>query len=267
MKNKTRINEIRSRVSWVAVLCLILFCMLFFGKAVHAEEDERYSFGHFYYHSHEGYVSICGYLGRETEVSIPSSISGKPVSEIESGAFKDCNTIEIITVPDTVVLVYEDSFTGASSLTKIISDTVGVTITADNGVVIEYTADQGEKQASPDSELNGGSSSDKNPDTAKKSDTTKKSNVVNGSDAANGSDVANGSDAAKKSTANGTGQTKEEVQIGDSAHELDDSDNKSIGMDAGNRRLSPAVIVVAIVVLFILGVMIAAVALRKRRKE
>lgn len=261
MKNKIKTNEIRRRMPWIAVLCVILFCMLFFGKAVHAEEDERYSFGHFYYHSHEGYVSICGYLGRETEVSIPSSISGKPVSEIESGAFKDCNTIEVITVPDTVVLVYEDSFTGALSLTKIISDTVGVTITADSGVAIEYTADQGGKHASPNPELNGGSSSDKNPDTAKKSDTT------SNSDTANKLDVANGSDVAKKATANVTGQTKEEVQIGDSAHELDDSDNKSIGIDAENRRLSPAVIVIAIVVLFTLGVVIAVVALRKRRKE
>ena len=94
---------------------LIMFLLIVLIPAqVRAEEDTtRYSFGHFYYHSHNGYVSICGYLGRETEVEIPSVMSGRPVSEIESGSFQGCNTIEIITVPDTVVMVYEDSFTGA----------------------------------------------------------------------------------------------------------------------------------------------------------
>ena len=122
---------------------LIMFLLIVLIPAqVRAEEDTtRYSFGHFYYHSHNGYVSICGYLGRETEVEIPSVMSGRPVSEIESGSFQGCDTIETITVPDTVVMVYEDSFTGASSLTKIISYTVGVEIKADSGVTIEYVND------------------------------------------------------------------------------------------------------------------------------
>ena len=119
---------------------LIMFLLIVLIPAqVRAEEDTtRYSFGHFYYHSHNGYVSICGYLGRETEVEIPSVMSGRPISEIESGSFQGCNTIETITVPDTVVMVYDDSFTGASSIKKIISHTVGVEIKADSGVTIEY---------------------------------------------------------------------------------------------------------------------------------
>ena len=84
---------------------LIMFLLIALIPAqVRAEEDTtRYSFGHFYYHSHNGYVSICGYLGRETEVEIPSVMSGRPVSEIESGSFQGCNTIETITVPDIAV--------------------------------------------------------------------------------------------------------------------------------------------------------------------
>ena len=124
-----------------AIVCtLIMFLMIgMIPVNVRAEEDTtRYSFGHFYYHSHNGYVSICGYLGRETEVEIPSVMSGRPVSEIESGSFIGCHTIETITVPDTVVMVYEDSFTGAASLKKIISHTVGVEIKADSGVTIDY---------------------------------------------------------------------------------------------------------------------------------
>ena len=140
---------------------LIMFLLIVLIPAqVQAEEDtNRYSFGHFYYHSHNGYVSICGYLGRETEVEIPSVMSGRPVSEIESGSFQGCNTIETITVPDTVVMVYEDSFTGAASLKKIISHTVGVEIKADSGVTIEYVNDDNHQpiETKPKEDKPGGS--------------------------------------------------------------------------------------------------------------
>lgn len=131
-----------------AILCtlIMLLMIVMIPVNVRAEEDTtRYSFGHFYYHSHNGYVSICGYLGRETEVEIPSVLSGRPVSEIESGSFRGCHTIETITVPDTVVMVYEDSFTGADSLTKIISHTVGVELHADSGVTIEYVDERNQQ--------------------------------------------------------------------------------------------------------------------------
>ena len=140
---------------------LIMFLLIVLIPAqVRAEEDTtRYSFGHFYYHSHNGYVSICGYLGRETEVEIPSVMSGRPVSEIESGSFQGCNTIETITVPDTVVIVYEDSFSGAASLKKIISHTVGVEIKADSGVTIEYVNDDDHQpgETTPSEDNPGGS--------------------------------------------------------------------------------------------------------------
>lgn len=61
-------------------------------------DDTKYSHGYFYYHVHEGYVSICGYFGGEKAVEIPSSIAGKPVSEIEHNAFKGCSSIEQIEV-------------------------------------------------------------------------------------------------------------------------------------------------------------------------
>lgn len=140
---------------------LIMFLLIVLIPAqVQAEEDTtRYSFGHFYYHSHNGYVSICGYLGRETEVEIPSVMSGRPVSEIESGSFQGCNTIETIIVPDTVVMVYEDSFSGAASLKKIISHTVGVEIKADSGVTIEYVNDDNHQpiETKPKEDKPGGS--------------------------------------------------------------------------------------------------------------
>ena len=99
-------------------------------------DDTKYSYGHFYYHDHDGYVSIAGYLGSEKDIEIPSSIAGKPVSEIESGAFNGCGSIERITVPDTVVMVHSNSFTGAGSLRKIICEAEISGITAPAGVDI-----------------------------------------------------------------------------------------------------------------------------------
>ena len=61
-------------------------------------DDTKYSHGYFYYHVHEGYVSICGYFGGEKAVEIPSSIAGRPVSEIEHNAFKGCTALKNITV-------------------------------------------------------------------------------------------------------------------------------------------------------------------------
>ncbi len=110
------------------IICIIamLFTMALTLQISAFADEELYSYGHFYYHDHDGYVSIAGYLGTETEVEIPSTIIGKPVAEIESGAFNGCHTIIQITVPDTVVMVYEDSFTGADSLERIISDSPAV---------------------------------------------------------------------------------------------------------------------------------------------
>ena len=102
----------------VLSVILLVFC---FSIPVHADETDttKYSSGNFYYHAHEGYVSICGYLGNDTEISIPSSIAGKPVSEIESKAFEGCDSIETVTIPETVDTLHDDSFSGMSSLKKV----------------------------------------------------------------------------------------------------------------------------------------------------
>ena len=119
-------------ITMIASLLAAVLALTFTAFA----DDTKYSYGHFYYHDHDGYVSIAGYLGSETDIEIPSSIAGKPVSEIESGAFVGCGSIERITVPDTVVMVYPESFTGAGALQKIICESEISGITAPAGVEI-----------------------------------------------------------------------------------------------------------------------------------
>ncbi len=123
----------------VLSLILLVFC---FSIPVHADETDttKYSAGNFYYHVHEGYVSVCGYVGDDTEIIIPSNIAGSPVSEIESKAFDGCNTIETITIPETVDTLYDDSFSGMTSLKKVICNTINVNINVGDGIEVEYTS-------------------------------------------------------------------------------------------------------------------------------
>lgn len=126
--------------SFFIVLSVIL-CVLCFPIIVKADEPDntKYSAGNFYYHVHEGYVSICGYVGDDTEIIIPSNIAGSPVSEIESKAFDGCNTIETITIPETVDTLYDDSFSEMTSLKKVICNTINVNINVGDGIEVEYT--------------------------------------------------------------------------------------------------------------------------------
>ncbi len=100
-----------------------LFFSLILVLPVHAAQI--YSDGFFQYHVYEGYNSICGYFGSEKTVTVPSSIAGRPVSRIEAGAFDGCSTIEKLVLPDTIMEIEDNAFSGAKNL-KTIEDASGV---------------------------------------------------------------------------------------------------------------------------------------------
>ncbi|NLG00279.1 MAG: leucine-rich repeat protein [Lentisphaerae bacterium] len=45
---------------------------------------------------------MTGYTGPGGSISIPTSFQGCPVTRIESTAFKGCNSITAVTIPDCV---------------------------------------------------------------------------------------------------------------------------------------------------------------------
>lgn len=75
------------------------------SKATSADEFEYHLNG--YQDNYPGTVSIIGYKGNSTDVIIPSIIDGAIVTKID---FEEINGIKNITIPDTVVEIYEAEY-------------------------------------------------------------------------------------------------------------------------------------------------------------
>ena len=72
------------------------------------------------YDKYEDHIVITKYDGSDTEVTIPNTIDNLPVTEIgkkEGYAFKDCDNITNIMIPDSVIGIGYYAFYGCTSLT------------------------------------------------------------------------------------------------------------------------------------------------------
>lgn len=86
-------------------------------------------------------VSVCGYIGNQSDVEIPSMIyhnnaKGYIVSEIKDHAFDDCSTIKVLTIPDTIMKVGDMSFIGMDNLQAVVSKAEGINIIVKQNVKI-----------------------------------------------------------------------------------------------------------------------------------
>ena len=81
--------------------------------------------GDYYYSVSDGVAVIKGYDGHATELSIPSSFDGYPVTSIDHRAFSYSTSISSITVPDTVSSIGNGAFEKCSSLESVfLSDSI-----------------------------------------------------------------------------------------------------------------------------------------------
>ena len=70
-------------------------------------------------------VQIVSYLGIERTVDIPAAIEGKPVTSLGSGAFKGCENLEVVVIPENVEVIQEDVLSNCENLTFVfVSDNI-----------------------------------------------------------------------------------------------------------------------------------------------
>lgn len=62
---------------------------------------------------------VVRYTGKEREVEVPNSINGETITSIEKDAFKDCNFIKKIILPDTLLEIKKDAFQKCEDLKYI----------------------------------------------------------------------------------------------------------------------------------------------------
>lgn len=64
-------------------------------------------------------VRITGYTGTATTLTIPSKISGKPVTWIDGSAFEGCQSLKSVTIPNSVTTIWNGAFASCENLTSI----------------------------------------------------------------------------------------------------------------------------------------------------
>ncbi|MBU7006031.1 leucine-rich repeat protein [Phosphitispora fastidiosa] len=96
-------KQFLSTIMIIVMLCSMI--TIFPIDAYALEEDWEYVL-----HDGDTTVAITGYTGIETEIVIPSTIEGKPVTRIDSDAFLNNTEITAVTVPNSVLRIESGTF-------------------------------------------------------------------------------------------------------------------------------------------------------------
>ena len=67
----------------------------------------------------DGTVGITKYIGSAEKVDIPKKINGKSVTKIDWFAFRECNRLTSVAIPNSVTSIGDCAFSGCESLTNI----------------------------------------------------------------------------------------------------------------------------------------------------
>ena len=78
--------------------------------------------GDFIWYENEDGMTLAGYLGNATELTLPADYKGKSVTNIGEDAFHGCTGLKSITIPNSVTSVGEDAFAGCTNVEKLYLD-------------------------------------------------------------------------------------------------------------------------------------------------
>ena len=75
--------------------------------------------GDFIWYENEDRMTLVGYLGNATELTLPADYKGKSVTSIGSSAFYGCSGLTSVEIPNSVTSIEEEAFYGCTGLTSI----------------------------------------------------------------------------------------------------------------------------------------------------
>lgn len=119
-----RTPRLRLLSALLSVAMLFTFLPTAAFAATNPESDFTYTIS-------DNSVTITGYKGTATVVSIPDTIEGHPVTKIGENAFQNKSKISSITIPDSVTSIGSSAFRGCAALTSIVIP-AGVTVLETN---------------------------------------------------------------------------------------------------------------------------------------
>lgn len=93
---------------------MLFICILLLSVDVYAETQGDWS-----YTVSNKKVTVTAYTGNDTDVTIPGKIAGYPVTAIGASALKNCETVAIVNIPDSVNSIGNSAFYGCRNLVSI----------------------------------------------------------------------------------------------------------------------------------------------------
>lgn len=110
----------RSIVCFLLLLVLTGGCMCVCAEPIDQIFDIYHGCGDYsYFLLEDGTAEIVEYRGTEVDVMVPSTLDGYVVSRIGREAFKYCDTMKSIGIPDSVTAIENNSFGYCVALTRI----------------------------------------------------------------------------------------------------------------------------------------------------
>ncbi|MBQ1977033.1 MAG: leucine-rich repeat protein [Clostridia bacterium] len=66
----------------------------------------------------EDFITLTKYMGRKTDVVVPTELDGLPVTEIGAGCFAETSVVSV-TVPDSILVIESGAFSKCAALTSV----------------------------------------------------------------------------------------------------------------------------------------------------
>ena len=137
----------KSKLLKVSVLCMVLTCVLFWGQGSRKAEAAVSPDGMYNYEvDASGNVILTGYLGQETEISVPASMNGITVTTL-NGTFQGKDKVTKVTIPAGVTMINDTAFAGCKAIQSFAVDAAnpsycntedGVLMSKDQTTLVRY---------------------------------------------------------------------------------------------------------------------------------